>query len=236
MVSLKKMKIRTPSFRRKTKKERVEKEETVEADELPTVQITPVENDPIMEDREDAEETNAAPAPSLSAEEERQVEDDERSPPADDEAEPEPEAEAEVEPEAEEPALKGIDDDSVMTEAKEAVDDALSTVKEEPSKEEAEEKAAEESAPPAEKDQEDSATLDHTLDDEDGEDLTMEDATATTFNDTGCATIQDRLQEAGDRIQEAGCNLPANMPKNLTACVSPVHNSGAFCGCFELKL
>mmetsp|Transcript_29352 Transcript_29352/g.62366 ORF Transcript_29352/g.62366 Transcript_29352/m.62366 type:complete len:156 (+) Transcript_29352:115-582(+) len=108
MVSMK-MKLKKPTFKILGKKHKKE-ESTITVE--PTIERTPVENDPIMEDREDAD--NVA-----QMEEERHPTNDERSPPA--------------------------DDGSVLTE----VNDDLSTVKEEPSKEEAEEDAAQESAPHA---------------------------------------------------------------------------------------
>ena len=111
------------------------KDETLEIDEEPCVEIAPAESDPIMEDWEDAEETNATASPAASVEEERnKMDDDGGSPPEDHEAE-----------------VKPADDDSVMTEANanEAVEDTLPTVKGEPSKEEAEEISAEEVAPPS---------------------------------------------------------------------------------------
>mmetsp|Transcript_27958 Transcript_27958/g.50585 ORF Transcript_27958/g.50585 Transcript_27958/m.50585 type:complete len:188 (-) Transcript_27958:182-745(-) len=174
MVSLKKMKLRKPTFKILGKKG-ASKEEIIEiADEpKPTVEITPVENDPIMEDREDADESNATPSPAASVEEEKsEVDDEERSPPDEDDEE-------------EMPVVKAGDDDSVMTEANEG-DDALSTVKEEPSKEEAEAKAAEETAPPAEfpVEEEESGSLAQTMD----EDLTLDATEASTLHETGCTT------------------------------------------------
>merc|ERR1712194_450636 len=136
----------------------------------PTIEMNPVENDPIMEDREDtAEETSAAHSPAVSGEQGRKNEDDdeERSPPTEEEVGDEDE---DLEP------VKAADKESVVTEANEA-DDALSTVKEEPSKEEAEDKATEERAPTA-------GSGEHTTD---GEDLTL-DATATTVHEGGCTT------------------------------------------------
>lgn len=195
MVSLKKMKMKaaSPFKRRGSKRDKVEmgkKEEPVEAvetvkvNEEANVETTPVDIDPIMEDREDAEETNANP--SRSVEEERnEVDDDERSPPDDDEVDPEPEPEAPPEP-----AAMKMDDESVMTEANAPVDETLSTVKEEPSKEEeeeTEEKVAEEPAPADEKQQGDSGSMTQTLELDDDEDITM-DATATTMQETGCVT------------------------------------------------
>jgi len=207
MVSLKKMKTRVSSFKiHRNKKadnlEKVEKNED-EIEEDAAREIKPASSDPIMEDREDAEDTNAVA--SRSAEEERiQMEDDERSPPGDDETEPEAEAEPESETERDadakaDPAPK--DDDSVMTEtdANAAGDDGLSTVKEEPSLEEAEEKASEETGPPAEKKQEESGSVTQTMDDGDDEERTMDQTANSTLPDTGC--------------------------------VSPVH-APSFCGCF----
>lgn len=114
------MKLKKPNFNilKKNKKDKEESTIIVE----PTIERIPEaeENDPIMEDREDADETNV-----VAQEAERYtLDDDERSPPA--------------------------DDGSVLTETNASKND-LSTVKEEPSKEEeAEEKAvlAEEEAAP----------------------------------------------------------------------------------------
>lgn len=171
--------MKKPSFlgKKSPKKEKHQVEMDVEP-AAPTVEITPVENDPIMEDREDAaEKTSTHYSPVASIEEERKQMDDieERSPPAEEEAEEE---------EEELGVVKAADDESVMTEANEA-DDALSTVKEEPSKEEAEEKAAEEPAPVAEKEPE-GASVTHTMDDED---LTLDaTATSTVHEPVGCTT------------------------------------------------
>jgi len=168
MVSIKKMKLKKPNFL--GKKSPKKKDEIDDEPSTPTVEITLVENDPIMEDREDAaEETSTA-----SVEEDRNHLDDneERSPPTE-----------EVVEEEESEVIKTTEDESVITETNDA-DDALSTVKEEPSKEEAEEKATEEPTLAAEKEQE-GASLEHTMDDED---LTL-DATATsTIHDAGCTT------------------------------------------------
>jgi len=143
-----------------------------------------------MEDREDTNETDASSEPS--AEEERNGVEDERTPPVDDEAEG---------------VVKAADDVSVVTENAEDADDALSTVKEEPSREEetetteepekatSEEPASEEAARPVEEEQE-SISLEQTAD------FTL-DATA--------ATIEE---------QERGC-------------ISPVYAPPAFCGCFS---
>ena len=115
-----------------------------------------------MEDREDAATS------AVSVEEDRKHMDDneERSPPA------------------KEAVEENAEDDSVFTETNDAdanhADDVLSTVKEEPSKEE-----AEELAPTADKEQEEGASLEQTMD---SEDLTL-DATATsTAHDAGCTT------------------------------------------------
>lgn len=227
MVSLKKMKIRTPSFKlRKNKSKKIDMLDE-EVDVEPTVEITPVESDPIMEDREDTEETNVAPSRS-AGEEITETTDDERSPPDEAEAEPEPEAEekveekvAEAEPEAElevEPAAKAAEDESVVAEAEATGDDALSTVKEEPSKEEAEEKSAEEVvAPPAEKEPEARTTPTQTTEEDDDEDITL-DATATTVNESGCNN-----------------DLLKTVPVQVPGCASPV-NAPAFCGCMFEKL
>lgn len=206
MVSLKNMKTKVSSFKihRNKKAEKLEKNENA-IEEDAAREIKPTSSDPIMEDREDAEEMNVVA--SRSAEEERiQMEVDERSPPGDDEAEPEAEAEAEPESETEreadaeaDPAPKG--DDSVMTEtnANAAGDDGLSTVNEEPSREEAEEKAVEETAPLSEKKQEESGSVTQTMDDGDDGDRTMDQTANSTLPDTECVT-------------------PVNAP--------------AFCGCF----
>lgn len=172
MVSIKKMKLKKPNFLGK----KSPKKETYEIDQepsAPTKEKKALENDPIMEDREDAAEGTSAE----SVEEDRKHLDDneERSPPAEDVVE---------EDEDEESELAKTEDDSVMTENNDA-DDALSTVKEEPSREEAEEKTAEEPAPTAEKEQEEGVSLEQTMDDED---FTL-DATATsTVHDAGCTT------------------------------------------------
>lgn len=111
----------------------------------PTVKITPVENDPIMEDRED--DVDAAPAPSTPR---SQPDEEERSPPAEEKA----------------------DEMSVSTE--EGGGDTLSTVKEEPSKEEAEEKLMEKEGS-------------ESVEQQETEEFTL-DATAATSNDAGCTT------------------------------------------------
>lgn len=227
MVSLKKMKIRTPSFKlRKNKSKKIDILDE-EADSEPTVEITPVESDPIMEDREDAEETNVAPSRSNGGEI-TETTDDERSPPDDTEAEPEPEAEEKAaeavaelgaKPKAESTA-KAAEDESVVTdaEAEATGDDALSTVKEEPSKEEDEEKSAGEVAtPPSEKEPEARATPTQTMEEDDDKDITL-DATDTSVNESGCNN-----------------DLLKTVPVQVPGCASPV-NAPAFCGCMFEKL
>ena len=120
----------------------------------PTLERTPVDDDPIMEDREDTEEGKAP------MEGERYSVSEERSSP-------------------DYAGEELADDKSVLTEAN-AADDALSTVKEEPSKEEdeAEEKASQESPPISMVKKDATPSMDDTL--------TL-DATATTTNlVTGC--------------------------------------------------
>lgn len=96
------------------------KQNTVEIAEEPTVQITPARDDPIMEDREDIDPSAAAV---------KDVDEDDRCPPEGDKY-------GSNEPIG---VVQDVtDDDSVMTEPTADNADALSTVKEEPSKEEAE--------------------------------------------------------------------------------------------------
>jgi len=168
------MKLKKPSFKIRGKKN--QKEEIIEIAEEPklTVETTPVEveNDPIIEDREDADETNATPSPSASVEEEtNEMDDEERSPPDDDEA-------VVMASDDDEAVVKAADDDSAMTD--------LSTVKEEPSNEETEENAAEEiaeeAAPPAEKEQDECASFTQMMD---REDLTLDASTISTLHETG---------------------------------------------------
>lgn len=156
MVSIKKMKLKKPNFlgKQKPTKEHCEIDQEPSA---PTKEKSHVEYDPIMEDREDAATS------ALYVEEDRKHMDDneERSPPA------------------EEAVEENAEDDSVFTETNDA-DDVLSTVKEEPSKEE-----AEDLAPTTDREQVEGASLEQTID---GEDLTL-DATATsTVHDAGCTT------------------------------------------------
>ena len=94
------------------------KQNTVEIADEPTVQITPARDDPIMEDREDVD-------PSAVED----VDEEDRCPPVGDKY-------GSNEPIG---VVQDVtDDDSVMTEPTADNADALSTVKEEPSKEEAE--------------------------------------------------------------------------------------------------
>lgn len=187
MVSLKIKMKKKPSFKilgKKAKKEEYKEENTntitveptlVTVD--PTPERTPVENDPIMEDREDKEEA-AAPI-----EEERYPMSDERS----------------IDDAAEDLA----EDESVLTEAN-AADDKLSTVKEEPSKEEAEEKASQESAPTAKAQEE--AHIHSSMEEKD---------TAPSMDDTATLDATDTT-----------INL-------ATGCPSPRYTPG-FCGCFGI--
>ena len=119
------------------------------------------------------------------------MDDEERSPLDDDEA-------VVIAADDDEAVVKAADDDSAMTD--------LSTVEEDPSKDETEEEAAEdiaeEAAPPAEKEQDECASFTHTMD---REDLTQDASTISTLHETGYN-------------QEMGCT-------------SPVH-AAAFCGCF----
>mmetsp|Transcript_38617 Transcript_38617/g.65967 ORF Transcript_38617/g.65967 Transcript_38617/m.65967 type:complete len:194 (-) Transcript_38617:207-788(-) len=135
MVSLKKMKLRKITSFKRTKKG----VDPVDVEEEPVPQISSAGSDPIMEEREDAE--NSTPSPAASAEEpnNENVEDDERTPPE----------EGRTSPMELDSAIKAGDDGSVMTEKdeNEGGDDVLSTVKEEPSKEEAEEKAVADGVP-----------------------------------------------------------------------------------------
>lgn len=187
----------------------------------PTVEIKPVESDPIMEDREDVEQTNGPPSRS-NVGEITETTDDERSPPVDAEAESQPEAEEKAaEPDmTAESTAKVAEDESVVTdvEAEAMEGDALSTVKEEPSKEEAEEKLAEEvAAPPDEKEPEARATPTQTTEDDCDKNINP-DATATTVNESGCNN-----------------DLLKTVPVQVPGCASPV-NAPAFCGCMFEKL
>jgi len=115
MVSLKKLKMKRPTLHLPGKKKHAKKEENAMIEEEPTIK-GPSENDPIMEDREDAGETNVVTEKETEVVE--KIEEDERSPPADDE--------------------------SILTDANEYTEE-LSTVKEESfEKDDAEEKAVEE--------------------------------------------------------------------------------------------
>lgn len=149
--------IKKPSFPKfSPKKSKKASEGTITVEE--TIERTPMDNDPIMEDREDAPVEQAESESSTLNE---RYQDDERSPVADETTE--------------KPA---DDEDSVMTEVKDAnADDALSTVKEEPSKEEAEaiEEEEEKSEHPISVIENNAASIDDTL--------TL-DATATV-NDVG---------------------------------------------------